>query len=195
MVDKVQMPNILSTAETTQLLPIILAIFSSPSPSNLIVSLKAFERLGEQSYWRWYMVQFLQCRAKTKSYSCEQGEEIRAVMEHSRGPCIYLAAPKGAEAVMAGAAAMGQPMRWQRQGDRVTFQDSCIGKWGHGHFLLFTAHLLPLPSREEVTILWTESQPMWAVTTAGTFRNVLMAKERYTEIGDLKTEPPQHILA
>jgi len=50
MVDKVQMPNILSTAETTQLLPIILAIFSSPSPSNLIVSLKAFERLGEQSY-------------------------------------------------------------------------------------------------------------------------------------------------
>lgn len=67
-------------------------------------------------------------------------------------PGICLAAPKGAGAVVAGAAGMGHPMQWQHQADRVTFHDSCIGKWGHGRALLFAAHLLPLLSTNEVAV-------------------------------------------
>lgn len=84
---------------------------------------------------------------------------------------------------------------WCSDNTRDIFQDSCLGKWEHGHFFLFAAHLFPLPSRKQVVIPWAESQPLWAVTTAKTFRNVLMAKERYSEIDDLKIKPPQHILA
>lgn len=109
------------------------------------------------------------------------------------GPRICLAALKGAGAVIPSAAGVGQPMQRQHQGHLPGLLPRQV--WGHGRFFLFAAHLLPLPSRKEVAVPWAESQPLWAVTTAKTFRNVLMAKERYSEIDDLKIEPPQHILA
>lgn len=190
MVDKVQMPNIPSTAETTQLLPSVLAIFSQLSPSNLTVSLKAFERLGGQSWRRWRMLQLLKWRAETKSSSSEQGEEVRAVTEHSGGsPHLTCCSERSRS--------RDGWCCWDGQPDTVTIPGREDDLPGLVHrkvrlWPLLSAHCPP--SRKEVAIPWAETQPVWALTTAETFRNVLMAKDGYTEIDDLKIEPPQHIL-